>query len=215
MTVDTAATPDAAPDAGDDTAPDAATPRHRRRTVLPWVLVVLALGAALYSTAQWRSLATVERDRGAVTDVAREVLLGMTNWDATRDLAETRQHLRDLGTAAFPQDVDGFLGGPVADSLRAIEATSVGVVEDLFVQSLEGDDATAFAVVRQTLDTTLLVNPSEGFQYARVFLQRVDGAWKVAAVELLGGDEPSIDPLDEPQPDDAAEDAAPEQEDDR
>lgn len=173
------------------TSEDAADGRSRLRTWLPWIVALAAVGLAVFSTVRWQQLEgeigpvrEAEAARAEVEAAAGTFLLELTTWDATEGLTETRDRLTELGTGDFRAEVDRLFGAELSVELKQVEATSQGEVQDLFVQRVEDDRAVVFAVVIQTQDTAQ-TDPDTLIRSARVTLERVDGAWKVAAVDMV------------------------------
>lgn len=173
------------------TSEDAADGRSRLRTWLPWIVALAAVGLAVFSTVRWQQLEgeigpvrEAEAARAEVEAAAGTFLLELTTWDATEGLTETRDRLTELGTDDFRAEVDRLFGAELSVELKQVEATSQGEVQDLFVQRVEGDRAVVFAVVIQSQDTAQ-TEPDTLIRSARVTLERVDGEWKVAAVDMV------------------------------
>lgn len=159
------------------------------RRAAPWLVAVLALALAGWSTWQWQVLAAREDAALTVRATATDVLTVLTNWDA-EDLDTTRASLEDAGTDAFAEQVDEFVGPRAAEALAAAGTRSEGEVEDVFVQTLDDDRAVVFAIVSQALvsdDTEGVVQPAT--RAAELRLQLVDGRWLVDGIDLI---EPTI-----------------------
>ncbi|MFP5308331.1 MAG: hypothetical protein ACLGIR_01990 [Actinomycetes bacterium] len=195
-TIDGADAPDTTGADEPVTEPDATTealPALRGRVALrraaPWLVTVLALALAGWSTWQWQVLAAREDAVLTVRATATDVLTVLTNWDAD-ELDTTRTSLEAAGTDAFAEQVDEFVGPQAAEALAAAGTRSEGAVEDLFVQSIDGDRAVVFAIVAQALvsdDTEGVVQPAT--RAAELRLQLVDGRWLVDGIDLI---EPTI-----------------------
>lgn len=167
-------------------AADPASRRGRLRTLLPWVLVVLAVAVAVASTWRWQQLAAVERSREDVAAATSRFVTTLTTWDASAGMTETRDELRERGTEGFARDVDELFG--TTEDLRGLAdlgATSSGEVRDVYVQSLGGDRAEALAVVVQQVTTDTVEIPEVHLRYASVVLRHLDGRWLVDDLELL------------------------------
>lgn len=210
-------------EAGDDHATAGGTRRQRRQRLpraagsrpwLPWVVAVLAAIVALVSTVQWLRLADREATRDEVETAAATFVIELTNWDATDGLADTREALQAAGTPAFRNEVDELFGGELGTELETVGAVSRGEVQDVFLQRIEeapgsgeeaGPDdeplptAVVFAVVEQTVASELSDVPDVIRRSARIVLHRIDGAWKVADVELIQ-DDSSLVPAPEETP---------------
>ena len=180
---------------------EAGRPRRRLRaaTVLPWVLVVLAVAVAVVSTWRWQQLAGEERQRVAVQTAAEDFAVELTNWDAADGMADTRDALVDNGTEAFGQDVEQLFGGTEdLAALADVGASSEGHVRGVYVQwigeppadeAAESTDADAppraeaLAVITQRLITD--AGQETTARYARIVLEDSDEGWLIHEVELL------------------------------
>lgn len=178
-----APTGDAAPE------PAAAPPRRRRLVgmVLPWLVAVLAIAAAVYSTVQWRVLAT-ERD---LADSARAAAVGfardLTNWDAADGLADEIEILRSQGTGPFLDEIRFVFGGDeLTGQLEADEVSATGEVKEAFVQSVEDGLAEVFTVVSVTYRSPEVERELDPVTFpASLVLERADeGGWRVREVTI-------------------------------
>jgi len=183
--------------ATDDPPTDArARRRPTARTVLPWVLVVLAVAVAVVATWRWQQLVGEERQRTAVRTAAEDFAIALTNWDAADGMADTRDALRDSGTDAFAQDVEALFGG-TADmaAISDLGARSEGHVDGVYVQWIGADPdaapeqaadlparAEVLAVVTQRITTDAGQETTD--RYARILLED-QGDWLIHEVELL------------------------------
>lgn len=159
------------------------TPR-RPLALLPWLVALGAIAVAVFSTVQWQSLRAEADDRRDVVVAATNFVTDLVNWDASDGIDDTVQALREQGTGRFLAQAEQLFGGPVGDELELADASSTGEIEDLFVQSLEGDRAEVFAVVAQRVSSD--VADASEVQLRRVILQleRVEDTWRVENVEL-------------------------------
>jgi hypothetical protein len=179
------------------------------------VLTLVAIVIAGYSTWQWQNVAAVERAREDVEVTTLQFVTTLTTWDAAEGMTATRDALREAGTERFARDVDELFG--TTEDLRGLAelgARSEGEVRDVFVQSIEGDRAEAFAVVLQQATTEVVETPEVHLRYASLVLERVEGRWLVDDLELLVDTAPgggSSAPV-APSSDEAAEDETAEEE---
>lgn len=193
--VDDTVVEDPHPDGDDhDPAPSDAAPAGDDSTTgrgvswwVGWALAVLGLvGTAVFGTL----LLTQDdgtADREAAEEAAGRFALALTSWDASDGgMVGTREQLRDASTDAFDSEVEQLFGG--TDDLAELEeigARSTSEVEELLVESVEGDQADVLAVIVQRVSTDITDGEEVSLRYARMGLLREDGAWKVDRVELL------------------------------
>jgi hypothetical protein len=93
----------------------------------------------------------------------------------------------------FADQVDQFFGPTAREGLRKAQASSIGHVEKVFVESISGDQAEAFAVVSETITNASTTTPKA--QTLRIDLGMIDtsSGWKVSRVDILQS--PSTPPI--------------------
>lgn len=151
------------------------------------MVAVLAISAAVYSTLQWRSLA----DQQAQVVSARTAAIGfvedLTNWDAADGLDDEIDVLRQQGTGPFLDEIDFVFGGDdLTGDLQAAEISATGDLQEVFVQSLEGDVAEVFTVVSVTYSSpgaTTTLNPVT-FPASLTLQREEDGGWLIREVSV-------------------------------
>jgi hypothetical protein len=184
--------------------------------LLPWILLALAISAAVFFFLESQELRAHEAAREEVERVAGTFMLTLTTWDGTQDMADTREELRAAGTDRFAGEVDELFGTTEdLAGLAEIGARSEGDVRRSFVQEIDGDQATALIVVVQRLSSDLTDEDEIAVRYAEIELLDRGGEWRVDDVELLvdatqqapsGDITPSEDPAADADPDEAEED---------
>lgn len=181
-----ATTPDADPDRV-DTPPV----RPRRWTsLLPWVVAILALAAAVYSTLQWRSLASHQDQVGSARTAAVAFVDDLTNWDASDGLSDDIERLRSQGTGPFLDEIDLVFGGDdLTGQLEADGISARGDVEEAFVQDVEDGRAEVFTVVSVTYSSPE-TSPGAPVTFpAELELERRDGQWLIRRVTVPNSDQ--------------------------
>lgn len=178
--------PSTAVDDTDGPARAAAGPRRRWVLVLPWVLAVLALAAAVWSTLQWQQLAGRQAQVDSARSAAVAFATDLTNWDASDGLDDEIDVLRNQGTGPFLDEVaTQFGGGQLTQELAAAEMSATGRVEEAFVQEIEGNIAEVFTVVTVQYRSAVLEQDSGDVSMpAVVVLERVEDRWLVREVTL-------------------------------
>jgi hypothetical protein len=151
---------------------------------LPWALAALAAGAAIVFAVLWLGLRGQVAPQEEVENTARGFLLALTNFDAAtidRDVAE----IRSYAVGDFAQEVRETFSPDRVAALRESEATSVGRIRDVFVQSVRGDTASVFGVVNETVQNTASPAPSSDVLRVELVLVQTTGGWKVTSVQIL------------------------------
>lgn len=169
-------------------------PRRSRRwtRVLPWVVAVVALAAAVYSTVQWRTLAEHEDE----VDSARAAAIGfvddLTNWDASDGLEDEIDALRAQGTGPFLDEIDLVFGGDdLTGQLEAESISASGELQEAFVQDVADGRAEVFTVVSVTYSSPgTAPSPTPVTFPAELELERDDdGEWLIRRVTVPNSDQ--------------------------
>jgi hypothetical protein len=155
-----------------------------RRPALPWTIAVFSTALAVLFVILWWSLRSVESRRDEVEEVARSFLVALTNFRADtidQDVAE----IRSFAVGAFASEVDETFSADRLEAIRTNQAESRGRVRSVFVQRLEGDSATAFGVVEETVANAASPEPRTDILRVELGLIETTEAWKVDRVEIL------------------------------
>lgn len=151
---------------------------------LSWVLFVIALASAVTFFFLWQGAKGDERRRQDVKAAATTFLVALTNFEGStidQDVAE----IRALAVGDFADQVDQFFDDETMDALRQANARSVGVVQDVFVQSLEGGTASAFGVVSESVTNSASTTPRTELVRIDLDLIETTEGWRVARVAIL------------------------------
>lgn len=162
----------------------AAAGRLLRSRWLPWVLFVLALGLAALFAVLWSGERSDDRRREEVEAAARGFLLALTNF-APDTIDQDVQEIRSFAVGQFADEVGETFSPEQVAAIRENEATSVGRVRNLFVQSLQEDTATVFGVVDETVANSSSPTPRSDVLRLEIGLIETSEAWKVDRVEIL------------------------------
>ncbi len=179
------------PDADRDGA-DAPPARSRRRwtSLLPWVVAALALAAAVYSTLQWRSLASYQDQVSSARTAAVAFVGDLTNWDASDGLSDEIERLRSQGTGPFLDEIDLVFGGDdLTGQLEADGISAEGEVQEAFVQDVEDGRAEVFTVVSVTYSSPDTSSGTPVTFPAELELERRDGEWLIRRVTVPNSDQ--------------------------
>jgi len=186
-------TDEAALAADDRDAPGDPAERSASGSSTGWLAWTIAAILAVLLAWVWLGLyAPVQRDQArqdAAEDATINFLSQLTNWDASDGLSATQDALLELGTEGFRSEVGAVFES--MDDLVAQQTVSSGIIEDLFVQRVEGELAVLFGVVEQTFTTNTPGEPSVVRRSFRATLVEADGAWLVQRLELVGEEQVS------------------------
>jgi Mce-associated membrane protein len=155
--------------------------RSRR---LPWLLLVLAVAAAVTFGWLWWGERAEDARREDVEATAAGFLLALTNFDAATIDADVRE-IRSYAIGQFADEVDQTFNADRVAAIREGQASSAGTMRSLFVQELGQDTATVFAVVDETTSNSSSPAPRQDVLRVEVELIETEGGWKVNRVEIL------------------------------
>lgn len=162
-----------------------------------WALALIAVIAAATFATWWAPLHVEANEREAVRSTARELALRLTTFEGAQ-IEEWVAATQELSTGDYADEVTRLFDQEFRDALRDADAVSRGELIDLFVQDIDGDEALAFAVVRQTIANRHLADPVEDELRMEISLERVDDEWLVSNVAVMpsagGGPQPAPAP---------------------
>jgi hypothetical protein len=172
-----------------------ATPKPKRRKVrlrvsrrsVPWVLVALTTAAAIVFAVLWQQAETTgssaDRGRAAVVSAATDFANALTNFKAST-IEQDVHRIRSFAVSDFAQQVDQLFSPAIIQALQKAKVESVGQVQSVFVESVDGPQASAFAVVQETRTKPGSPPQSETLRMDIQMLDTKDG-WKVSNLNLL------------------------------
>lgn len=158
--------------------------RAARGRALPWGLSAVAAAGLVTLAILWQGQRSEAVRREEVRETTRGFAEALTTFSAEtieRDVAE----IRSYAVGGFADEVEETFGPDRVQAIRESEARSVGRVQDVFVQSVEGPSASAFAVVEETVVNQAQAAPRTDVLRMEVGLIRTEDGWKVESVELL------------------------------
>lgn len=177
-------------DAGADApaaAPGRASPGAGvlRDARVAWAVAALALVAAGIFAFLWQDLAGEAGDREQAREAAEVMAARITTFEGVT-IDDFVEQLRELATGDYARQVSELFSPEFRDALRDNEIESVGEVTHSFVQALDGDEAEAFVVVRQTSVNAVLGEPVSDELRMEITLAREGGRWLIGDVGVLG-----------------------------
>lgn len=207
VTQDDARIPEAEPQAtagpasdGNGDANRAATPeepvvkgldRGRRRSGLVWavgilsVLLVAAVAFAVIAGMKWADLHAAERSREEVREQATALVLSLTTFEG-ENIEEWVADAQGRATGDYAEQLSTLFDQSLRDALREQKVVSRGEVDQLFVQNVDGDEASVFALVTQTIVNATTSDPVQDELRMDITMERVDGKWLASDVAVLG-----------------------------
>lgn len=154
------------------------------RALIPWILFVLALVAAATLAFLWQQTATRERQRDEVREVARDFVLALTNF-SSETIEQDAERIRSFAVGDFQREAETFFGDEAIEAIQEAEAGSSGEIEELFVQALDDDQASVFAVVSETVTNRSLAEPRTDTLRVEVGMIRTPSGWRVNRVDVF------------------------------
>lgn len=156
--------------------------RHRG---FPWILFGVAAAAAVTFALLWAfDVGGAGARQAEVRDTARQFLKALTNFSADT-IDQDVEEIRAFGVGQFAGEVEETFSPERLAAIRENQVVSTGRVESVFVQTLEGNTASVFAVVNETIINASLTAPrADVLRVELVMIETPDG-WKVNSVEIL------------------------------
>jgi len=181
---------------GDERPRTVGGPAQLRRSTSPWlvpfllILTVLSLVAAIGFALAWSNLQSQQDTKTTVTRVAKDFLLSLTNFTPA-NLDSRLSNLSTYATGDFAKQENQFFGTSIRQALQKVQASSRGQVRYIFVQTLNGDQATVYAWVDQTFINNKLTSPqTDVLQVSLAMFDRPAG-WKIGSVSVLNSPNPT------------------------
>lgn len=152
---------------------------------IAWAVAVAALVLAGVAGMAWADLYGADRDRQAVRQAATDLVLRLTTFEG-EDIEAWLQGAQERATGEYAQQLSALFDQDLRDALRDQQVVSRGEVDQLFVQDISGDEASAFALVTQTIVNASTPDPVQDELRMDLTMQRVDGRWLASEVAVLG-----------------------------
>jgi hypothetical protein len=151
---------------------------------LAWFLLALALITAGVFAALWLDLKTEADERAELEQEAERFAIALTNFSADT-IDEDVADIKSFAVGDFAEEAEAFFGQEAVDAIKEAEAESQGEIESVYVQELDGDTASVFAVVNETVTNADLAEPRTDILRMSIDLVRSKSGWKVTNVDVL------------------------------
>ena len=156
-----------------------------RSAGLGWGVAILALALAAFAGIQWADLYSAERTREEVRTEARDLVLSLTTFEGAT-IEEWVADAQSRATGDYAEQLTTLFDQSLRDALREQEVVSRGEVDQLFVQNVDGDEASVFALVTQTIVNATTSDPVQDELRMDITMERVEGRWLASDVAVLG-----------------------------
>ena len=158
--------------------------RRRLLGALPWVLFGIALIAAIAFAVLWQRLYAQEQERKEVRATAQEFATLLTNFSAAT-IEDDAAAIKEFAVGRFEEEVDVFFGEEAVAAIKEAEARSEGDIDSVFVQSVEQDSASVFAVVSETVTNVNIPEARTDILRMEISMIDTDAGWKVDQVDIV------------------------------
>ena len=154
------------------------------RRAVPWALFLVALAAAGVFLFLWQSAMGTDAAASELRAEARRFVLALTNF-GSETIEGDVEEIRSYAAGSFAEEVDELFGKETIAAIEKAEATSTGRVEEIFVQDVDGNSASVFAVVTEEVRNKNMGEPRTDIVRMEVGLVRLGDRWKIDRVELF------------------------------
>jgi hypothetical protein len=168
--------------------------RLTRARVLGALAAMLVAAVAATAVLQWVSatragdaLARLESERALrleVSGAASAFSKALLSYDYT-DLQTTRSTLMAQATGDFLATYDAAFGGPMAEVIVKLKATSLATVREVYLADVDEASAHAIVVVDQQVNTSEAIRSVKD-SHLKITLVKQKGVWKIQDVTVLG-----------------------------
>ena len=154
------------------------------RFILPWALFVLAAAAAVTFLILWQEAEAEGSENEEVVTAASDFVEALTNFSADT-IDDDAERIRSFAVGDFEEEVDTFFGDRAIAAIKEADATSSGEIEEIFIQSLDEEEASIFAVVTETITNAATTEPRTDTLRLEVGMIKTGSGWKVQSVEVF------------------------------
>lgn len=145
---------------------------------------MIAVGLAITLAILWQEAESSDNEREDVLATARDFVTALTNFSADT-IEEDADEIRSFAVGEFEEEVDTFFGPRATAAIEEADATSTGEIDEIFIQSLEEDEASLFAVVTETITNAATTEPRTDTLRLEIGLIETGSGWKVGRVEVF------------------------------
>ena len=151
---------------------------------MAWAAAAVAAVAAVLMGIMWAQARADDSARARVQRAATSAARALTNFSYRRIDRDVKE-LQTIATGDFSNQIRELFSKAVKRQIREAKSHSIGRVRSVFVQSIEATDASAFAVVDETIDYGNLGEPQRHVLRLEIDLVETRAGWKVDQVTLF------------------------------
>jgi len=159
-------------------------PRLARRQVALGLFALAGWAGTLGFGLAWAGQSSQSAEVGQVKQVATDFVMALTNFNPSTIDADFNRVI-DYSTGTFATQAHQFFDTEIRQQLQKALASSRGQVRDLFVQSIDGNQATVYAVVDQTYVNSKTSTPQTDTLRLLIGLTDLSNGWHVSSVGVL------------------------------
>lgn len=164
----------------------------RLKRWFPWLLAGAFLGTSILFGVLWlRSEAKAERAE-EVRAAATKLITALTNFSAATIDVDTAE-IKSYGVGNFLDEAQTFFGEEAVAAIEEADASMEGTVESIFVQEIQGSDASVFGVAEVTIRNARVEEPQTDLVRLDIDMIETPDGWKateVAVVDVPGATGP-------------------------
>ena len=173
--------------AGEPEPQDGRDDRVRPRELVLLFVTVVALAGMVFFGLRWKELHDDEVERQDVEESAGQFLNALFEWEG-QTVDEDFDRILSMATGDFAEEAQStFNDDEVRQNLREENAGSRADDLDIFVRSINGDEARVFAVVDVTAASAAFPDRRADTVRVEIGMTKEGGEWKVFDVNLLDG----------------------------
>lgn len=148
------------------------------------VLAVAGFAGTGYFGRAWLSQRSTNSQTTQVRSTAEGFVSALTNFDpGTVDADFAR--IQGYATGSFATQAKQFFSSTIRSQLQTAGAASRGQIQDLFVESLSGNQASVFAVVDQTYVNDKMTSPAADTLRLDLVMTLSASGWKISTVTVV------------------------------
>jgi Mce-associated membrane protein len=158
--------------------------RVPRSGVLPLLAVLGLVGTVVFATL-WATKSSGGPSNTAVVAAARTFVLNLTNFDA-KSIDSDFAKLSAEATGTFATQAPSVFNA-YRQQLENDLVKSEGQIRYLFVQSINGNQASVYAYIDQIFANDKVTTPQSDELQLQLGMNDVNGTWKIAQVVVVNG----------------------------
>lgn len=156
----------------------------RLKAWLPWIVAAIFLVVAVVFGVMWLQLRQDQSRDDDVKAAASDFVTALTNFSAKTIDTDTAE-IRSYAVGDFKKEADTFFGPKAVAAIKKAKAVSEGDIDSLFVESLDGAEASVFGVVSQTITNAFNDTPRTDALKLEVGMIETSDGWKVNRVDVF------------------------------